>query len=295
MAPRFIKSSGDLVTSHDATRSGFLEQALQKTEKAAPYVVQAHRLLDRLKKASTISELIGLDDIRDGLVTAAGFSDKAAGYFSREELKDSLSKVLEAIEAENGKKWREEILYRFLLTRGDSLGGAMRNITGAAAQVKFTQAVLATLKTKAVVKCQAKTSPSNPDKVQRIVWPNRVCFFNKTPKLIGKNIDVILLSGGDTSNDALSERGNYLACGELKGGIDPAGADEHWKTAGSALQRIRQSFPRNPPKLFFAGAAIEESMAKEIFVQLKSGQLAHAANITVPEQLSDLAAWLVAL
>ena len=79
MAPRLIKSSNDLVTSHDATRSGFLAQALQKTEKAAPYVAQAHRLLDRLKEASAISELIGLDDIRDELITAIGFSDKAAG------------------------------------------------------------------------------------------------------------------------------------------------------------------------------------------------------------------------
>jgi len=294
MAPRLIKSSGDLVTSHDATRSGFLEQALRKTEKAAPYVAQAHRLLGKLKKVSTISKLIEIDDIQDDLITAAGFSDKAAGYFSSEELKDSLLTVLEAIEAENGEKWREEILYRFLLTRGDSLGGAMRNITGAAAQVKFTEAVLAALKTKAV-EYQVKTSSGNPDKVQRIVWPDRVCFFDKTPKFIGKNIDVILLSGCDISNDTLSERGNYLACGELKGGIDPAGADEHWKTAGSALQRIRQCFPKNPPKLFFAGAAIEESMAKEIFAQLKSGQLAHAANLIVPEQLSDLAEWLVAL
>jgi type II restriction enzyme len=294
MAPRFIKSSDNLVTSHDATRSGFLEQVLRKTEKAAPYVAQAHHLLDKLNEAEVPSDLIGLDDIRDKLITAAGFSDKAAGYFSSDELEDSLLTVLEAIRVEGGEKWREEILYRFLLTRGDSLGGAMRNITGAIAQVKFTQAILTALKAKAI-KPQIKTSSNNLDKVQQIVWPDRVCFFDKTPTLIGKNIDAILLSGGDTSNDALSERGNYLACGELKGGIDPAGADEHWKTAGSALQRIRQSFPKNPPKLFFAGAAIEESMAEEIFAQLKSGQLAHAANLTVPEQLSDLAAWLVAL
>ena len=30
--------------------------------------------------------------------------------------------------------------------------------------------------------------------------------------------------------------------GELKGGIDPAGADEHWKTGNSALVRIRKAF-----------------------------------------------------
>ena len=39
----------------------------------------------------------------------------------------------------------------------------------------------------------------------------------------------------------------------------------------------------------------KEAMAKEIFAQLKSGQLAHTANLNVPEQLSDLVAWLVAL
>ncbi len=215
MAPNLIKSSSDLVTSHDATRNGFLAQALRKTKKAAPYVAQAHRLLDKLKEINTPGDLIGLDDIRDELVTAAGFSDKAAGYFSSKELEDSLLTILKAIEAESGEKWREEILYRFLLTRGDSLGGAMRNITGVIAQVKFTQAVLAALRIKAV-KYQVKTSPSNPDKVQRIAWPDRVCFFDKTPTFIGKNIDVILLSGHDTSSDALSEKKNYLVCGELE-------------------------------------------------------------------------------
>jgi type II restriction enzyme len=34
----------------------------------------------------------------------------------------------------------------------------------------------------------------------------------------------------------------YIALGELKGGIDPAGADEHWKTARTALNRIHEAF-----------------------------------------------------
>jgi hypothetical protein len=33
-----------------------------------------------------------------------------------------------------------------------------------------------------------------------------------------------------------------IALGELKGGIDPGGADEHWKTAQAAFNRIRQAF-----------------------------------------------------
>lgn len=54
--------------------------------------------------------------------------------------------------------------------------------------------------------------------------------------------------------------------GELKGGIDPAGADEHWKTANTALDRIRNSFANvgYSVKTSFVGAAIANAMAVEI-------------------------------
>jgi hypothetical protein len=35
----------------------------------------------------------------------------------------------------------------------------------------------------------------------------------------------------------LSNRDNYLSIGELKGGIDPAGADEHWKKSTNPNRR----------------------------------------------------------
>lgn len=120
-------------------------------------------------------------------------------------------------------------------------------------------------------------------------------LFDKTPPFINKNIDVILLHVASGSTVALNSPNSYLACGELKGGIDPAGADEHWKTAKSALDRIRGAFKDPPPRLFFVGAAIEAAMAVEILLQLHSGELDHAANLTSPAQLSDLASWLVSL
>ncbi|MFH1893464.1 MAG: AvaI/BsoBI family type II restriction endonuclease [Candidatus Zixiibacteriota bacterium] len=96
--------------------------------------------------------------------------------------------------------------------------------------------------------------------------------------------------------ELLEDRDKYLACGELKGGIDPAGADEHWKTANSALGRIRQHFSgADRPALFFVGAAIETAMAEEIFAQISDGQLTCAANFTVPQQVLDLASFLVTL
>ena len=141
---------------------------------------------------------------------------------------------------------------------------------------------------------------SKSGKTRSIIWNSRIIFFDSTPKFIGKNIDIILLNfNGSIENHKilLHTPEAYLACGELKGGIDPAGADEHWKTANSALERIRRAFSRyqSRPYLFFVGAAIEASMSEEIFNQLRDGKLAYAANLTKEKQVEDLVEWLINL
>jgi type II restriction enzyme len=86
--------------------------------------------------------------------------------------------------------------------------------------------------------------------------------------------------------------------GELKGGIDPAGADEHWKTGNTALNRIRTSFAMaGYPKMMtsFVGAAIERAMAEEIFAQLESEILTNATNLTNNNQLIEYCNWLIEL
>lgn len=291
---KYVKSSKDLVTPIDITQSGFLQQALRKTREASPYVDQAKHLLNKLQAVHAPQELLGFPEIRDDLVTAAGFSDKATSYFTASQLKEALLKVLKEIERKAGPDWRAEVAYRFLLTRGDTLGGVMRNIMGAEAKVKFVDAILAALREK---KVKPGVSRTEAEKVQQISWSRRVLLLDKTPKTIGKNIDAILVKqqrGAHIAN-LLGSKDSYLACGEIKGGIDPAGADEHWKTASGALNRIREKFQGKPPKLFFVGAAIEKSMATEIFNHLQSGALNHAANLNKPQQLSDLASWLVSL
>ena len=86
----------------------------------------------------------------------------------------------------------------------------------------------------------------------------------------------------------------YIAIGELKGGIDPAGADEHWKTARTALNRIQESFAKTGrvPYLFFIGAAIEVKMAAEIWSQLENGVLTNAANLTDDNHIGSVSRWL---
>src|SRR5690606_10048928 len=111
----------------------------------------------------------------------------------------------------------------------------------------------------------------------------RTLVFNKGVKFIRKNIDICLVSSlPDQCADAMESAANYVALGELKGGIDPAGADEHWKTARSALDRITEGFSKEGQeiKTFFIGAAIERAMATEIWDWLQSGKLHNAGNLT---------------
>lgn len=117
----------------------------------------------------------------------------------------------------------------------------------------------------------------------------------------GKNVDICLLHSTPDHFRSKVKRPKvvrdaelYVALGELKGGIDPAGADEHWKAASAHLGRIRRSFAALPatPQIFFVGNAIESSMAGEIWNQLESGELANAANLTEDRQVVSLVSWL---
>ncbi|MGD1102768.1 MAG: AvaI/BsoBI family type II restriction endonuclease [Terriglobia bacterium] len=294
MPPLLIRSASDLVTSHRAVCEGFLSQALSKTIRATPFVESAVKLHDVLVSVKDAASSADIREIQNELVAAAGFSDKARAHLSQEELRSALKNVLTQIAEKASRDWREEIVYRYLLTRGDSLGGTMRNVTGAIAGRQLADAILTALEEKHITpKVHAEG-----EKIQSVQWPGRMLLFDKKSELVAKSVDVILLTVSDPrkqSAELLLYAGNYIACGELKGGIDPAGADEHWKTANSALGRIRQKFKGKGPALFFVGAAIEAGMAEEIFSQIQDGRLIYAANLTVLEQVRDLARWIVNL
>jgi hypothetical protein len=77
-----------------------------------------------------------MEDIQSALLTAAGVSD------TKEAIAGLIKRFLEPA----GAAFVEELVYRFLLTRGDTLGGSMRNLGGVLAQQKFTRSVIAHLK-----------------------------------------------------------------------------------------------------------------------------------------------------
>ena len=119
--------------------------------------------------------------------------------------------------------------------------------------------------------------------------------------VVKNNIDLVVLNcfsnslSGEEFNKIIPNPINYEILGELKGGIDPAGADEHWKTANTALRRVRESFRKHniDIALVFIGAAIETKMSNEIFTQYSKGDIMNCANLTVENQLVNLCNWLV--
>ena len=298
--PSHVHSPEALVTNHEQTRQGFVGQALSKTEKASPFVAEAARLREQLRRFPSVDALAKaqISGAIDGafekmLFAAAGFSEKAIKHCSSQELRPALATLLEDI-ASHGPDWRDEIVGRFLLTSGDTLGGMMRNVTGGLGDVQLSNAIRVALAQRTI---QVQAEYSSQERVVSMRWRHRLLLFNKKPKLLGNNIDAILFDARSDGDDLLSQPAAYLACGEVKGGIDPAGADEHWKTAQAAFQRVRQRFreiDRDPPALFFAGAAIASRMAQEIYDALGSGELAYAANLNEAQQVSDLAHWLAA-
>ncbi|MCK6629764.1 MAG: type II restriction endonuclease [Anaerolineae bacterium] len=309
-----LTSSNDLVTPYEAVRAGFVALAFEKNRRATPFVAQARALKVSASKAKTPAELVHIKEIQQALLTAAGVSDKAARHLQPQDKEEAIQGLIKNFLEPAGINFVEELVYRFLLTRGDTLGGSMRNIGGVLAQRKLSRALISSLAIAGkpyqwlhlTTNTWLQMSDDDTDielNLRGLSWQrgnqDRTLIYNLTVPMVRNNVDLCLF---DCNLDAFSpivykspER--YIALGELKGGIDPAGADEHWKTARTALNRIQETFSNLgfKPHTFFIGAAIEKKMASEIWGQLEVGILENAANLTNDDQIVSISAWLCAL
>ena len=306
-----ITQWSDLVTTYEATRAGFISIAFEKNIKATPFVEEAKSLKIIALKAKKPKDLLNLTDIYPSLLTASGLSNKSLNHLTKENKDEAIKNLIEKFLEPAGEKFIDELVYRFLLTRGDTLGGKMRNIAGFIGEKKLVRSIIASLsiKNRDFMYLNSKSKSwivgeyedlTIEENVKGLCWRNskgqRTILFNFTPSIVNNNIDICIFdcSYDIVSKEILDNPEKYIALGELKGGIDPAGADEHWKTANTALERIRNSFNEHKlnPLTFFIGAAIEKSMAKEIFLQLEKNILSNVANLTNDTQLKSIANWI---
>jgi type II restriction enzyme len=317
-----LNSFSDLITTHEEIRAAFVSAALEKNRRATPFVEEARDLKVKASCAHEPNDLLNIPGIASALVTAASVSDKAYTHFSDEDKLVAVHVLIEKFLDPAGENFVEELVYRFLLTRGDSLGGSMRNWVGVIAQHRVIRALIASLANAGIPfywldrnsDTWIEGSRDDPDielSAKGISWQrgeeHRTLLFNISVPFIGKpgnNVDFSLFQCGygafvhvPSSESPKQHPDQYIALGELKGGIDPAGGDEHWKTAGSAFTRIRRSFSLSghTPASFFIGAAIPHRMAEELWEDLEAGTLSNAANLTNRAHLASLCGWLCAL
>ena len=309
-----ITSANDLVTPREQTRAGFISFALEKNKNASPLVKDARDLRVMASVAKTPADLATVTEIRDALLTAAGLSDKSLQYLTEEDKTESIDNLIKNFLEPAGEYFLDALVYRYLLVRGDSLGGSIRNRIGELAQQKLIRTIISNLTTMNIGfewyekdSRQWKEGTSFEGKegcIKALYWHygsnDRLLAFNLTVPLVNKNVDICLFDGTPDSYNRgkiVHQKDRFIMLGELKGGIDPAGADEHWKTGNTALGRIRTAFrdANHPVKTSFIAAAIESAMAEEIFGQLNNGILSNAANMTIENQLADYCNWIITL
>lgn len=303
-----------MITKHEEIRAGFLKIALEKNKAGDPFVKNAIAFKSIVAHTNKPEDFLHIKEIYPFLVTAAGLSDKSLTYLKEEDQTLAIQELIKKFLKPAGSNYIDEIIFRYLLIKGDTVGGIMRNRIGKLGQERLIRMIFSIMNVRNI-KCDkisinskswehAETSVPDTEKdLKAIHWLNshgkRILLFNSKIPAVNKNIDLCLFAGSpEDLNNVVSRNEKAIMFGELKGGIDPAGADEHWKTGNSALNRIRMKFKEigfSKIKTSFIAAAIERAMAEEIFSQLQNGTLTNAANLTKDNQLAEFCNWLIDL
>ena len=118
-----IKNANDLLTPHDKTRAGFIALALEKNYLAIPYVEEAKALKSLASRVKSPRELLEINDLKVGLLTASGLSEKSLSHLTEKDKIIAIKGLIKEFLEPAGLKFVDELVYRYLLIKGDSLGG----------------------------------------------------------------------------------------------------------------------------------------------------------------------------
>ena len=140
-----IKKASDLVTSKERTRAGFIAMALEKNYIAVPYIEEAKALKSLAQEVKKPKDLLKIEGLRVGLLTASGLSKKSLNYLTQEDRITAIKGLIEEFLEPAGDDFINELIYRYLLTKGDALGGKARNLAGSLGERKFLRSLLSVL------------------------------------------------------------------------------------------------------------------------------------------------------
>ena len=198
---------------------------------------------------------------------------------------------------------------------GDSLGGVSRNEVGRIAMMRLLNPLVTYLHRQnhlQEIVCSFKgdlsatseeTRQSRREKIamdstvdmdelladceQRRVKYHELVFRNGNRLLVDRQLNWTDEAGGTykigPDLHSTAETQDFVWAAEVKGGADPAGSDEHWKTATQALNRILdacQATGRVQPALAFVATIFVERVAREAQTWIDEGKLTAAYNLT---------------
>ena len=108
-----IKSASDLVTPKEKTRAGFIALALEKKCLAVPYIEEAKALKIIASRVKKPKDLLQAKDLRAGLLTASGLSDKSLNHLTEEDKIIAIKGLIEKFLEPAGENFADELVYRY--------------------------------------------------------------------------------------------------------------------------------------------------------------------------------------
>ena len=84
------------------------------------------------------------------MLTAAGVSETVVNHLTKADRLGAIQGLIDNFLEPSGDSFIDELVYRFLLIRGDALDDSMRNLAGALGERKFTRAILSILKLESI-------------------------------------------------------------------------------------------------------------------------------------------------
>jgi hypothetical protein len=311
----FLKESMDLVTSSEQAQAAFVSILLDKGNSAILVIEEARALRAAVATCPTPMDLLEHHELWPSLLAAAGLVRREARQLNDDQQATAILTLIEEYLQPRGDQFAQELVDRFLVTKGTDLAPRARLLLSQRAQRRFAQAVLASLCLRQIGPLLKATTAAPwqswdgekcglPLGVRGIAWAGkdgpRTLLFNYRVPLCGRRFSAVLkrfFAGNQERPQRFDHPNDYLALGEIDAAPDNRGGKAAWQRADMDLRNAERLFEVKAahPRTFFIGAAISLLTAEAVWQALELGTLSNAANANDAAQLGGICQWLIRL